>query len=244
MVKIPLYGKYGKGKFALVDDIDADLVELKWHVLKIGYAARTEGGGKKPKKHFYLHRIILERKLGRPLKPGEVSDHIDRDKLNNLRSNLRVTVQKRNTHNAGMRSNNQSGYIGVSYNNHLKKWIMQINTDDGRLVAYFDDPVPAAQAYDAAARKYRGQFVGELNFPDEHHFLEDLIIPGMFSHNTSGYRGVTFNKQCQKWQAQIKINQKNIYLGIFEDIIEAALAYDAAAHKYFGPDAYQNFPKR
>jgi hypothetical protein len=39
---------------------------------------------------------------------------------------------------------------------------------------------------------------------------------GMFSHNTSGYKGVVWSKACQKWTARIKHNGKNIYLGVFK----------------------------
>lgn len=46
------------------------------------------------------------------------------------------------------------------------------------------------------------------------------------SNNTSGYRGVSFKKNRNKFTSQIKVNNKNIYLGIYDDIIEAAKAYN------------------
>lgn len=46
------------------------------------------------------------------------------------------------------------------------------------------------------------------------------------SVNTSGYRGVTFNKKTQKWRSQISVNKKKISIGYFKDIIECALSYD------------------
>jgi len=48
----------------------------------------------------------------------------------------------------------------------------------------------------------------------------------LFATNKSGYRGVSFHKQHQKWQAYITANNKRKYLGIFKDIIEAAKAYN------------------
>ena len=45
---------------------------------------------------------------------------------------------------------------------------------------------------------------------------------GMFAHNTSGYKGVVFNKRSKKWTAQIKIFGLNKYLGTFADIEKAA----------------------
>jgi hypothetical protein len=44
-----------------------------------------------------------------------------------------------------------------------------------------------------------------------------------------------------KLQVGIKVNGERIYLGLFTDPIEAALAYDAAALKYFGDYAGLNF---
>jgi hypothetical protein len=46
----------------------------------------------------------------------------------------------------------------------------------------------------------------------------------MFSHNTSGYKGVTWHKQARKWRAQIKINGRAISLGLFKDITQAIAA--------------------
>lgn len=46
------------------------------------------------------------------------------------------------------------------------------------------------------------------------------------TNNNSGYRGVTYYKQSKKWVAQIRVNYKKIYLGIFDTAIEAGLKYD------------------
>lgn len=59
--------------------------------------------------------------------------------------------------------------------------------------------------------------------------------------NTSGYKGVTWNKKCQKWQVQIEANGKCYYLGVFDDVEDAARAYDAAAILHHGEFAYLNF---
>lgn len=58
--------------------------------------------------------------------------------------------------------------------------------------------------------------------------------------NTSGYKGVTWDKVGRKWRAYIKINDKDINLGRFIDILDAARAYDYAAIKYFGEFALTN----
>lgn len=46
------------------------------------------------------------------------------------------------------------------------------------------------------------------------------------STNTSGYRGVAFHNKANKWRAEISVNNKRIYLGLFQTDIEASIAYD------------------
>jgi hypothetical protein len=53
-------------------------------------------------------------------------------------------------------------------------------------------------------------------------------------NNTSGAKGVTWERRRQKWKAQIKVNYRNIFLGEFASKDDARAAYAAAAQKYFG----------
>jgi hypothetical protein len=61
---------------------------------------------------------------------------------------------------------------------------------------------------------------------------------------TSRYKGVYFHKKDNKWMAKIGFNGKSIYIGNFEDEIEAAKAYDTKATELFGEFAYLNFPNQ
>lgn len=54
------------------------------------------------------------------------------------------------------------------------------------------------------------------------------------------YKGVTFCKTTGKWKAQIGVNYKNVSLGRYPTIEEAALAYNEAARQHFGEFAYLN----
>ena len=54
------------------------------------------------------------------------------------------------------------------------------------------------------------------------------------SNNKSGYKGVTWNKAMQKWQAQIQINGRSIHLGYYDYAEQAHLYYCIAAIKHFG----------
>lgn len=58
---------------------------------------------------------------------------------------------------------------------------------------------------------------------------------------TSIYKGVSWHIKANKWISQIMINNKYHYLGLFENEIDAALAYDDAAKKYHGEFARLNF---
>jgi hypothetical protein len=57
---------------------------------------------------------------------------------------------------------------------------------------------------------------------------------------TSRFKGVSYSKRAGKWRASIRPRSDSIFLGEFESEIEAALAYNKAALKYFGADAFQN----
>ena len=59
--------------------------------------------------------------------------------------------------------------------------------------------------------------------------------------STSQYLGVHLNKRLKKWCARISTNGKGKHLGCFDDEIEAAKAYDAAAKELFGEFANPNF---
>lgn len=65
----------------------------------------------------------------------------------------------------------------------------------------------------------------------------------MLVNNTSGYKGVCWNKRDKVWQAAIKTDGKIKYLGSFKDPIKAAKAYDKAAKEYHGEYGFLNFPE-
>lgn len=62
-------------------------------------------------------------------------------------------------------------------------------------------------------------------------------------NNTSGFKGVVWDKANKKFAAQIKVDRKCKKIGRFETALEAAKAYDGAAKKYFGDFAKLNFPE-
>lgn len=62
-----------------------------------------------------------------------------------------------------------------------------------------------------------------------------LLTAKLPKNNTSGYKGVYWQKSAKKWQAEIEIRAKRIYLGIFENKEDAIKARKEAEEKYFKP---------
>lgn len=71
----------------------------------------------------HLHRIVLGDKEGFEI------DHINHDKLDNRRINLRHVTHQQNMWNMKMCKRNRSGFTGVAFNNEIRKWVARIYTN-------------------------------------------------------------------------------------------------------------------
>jgi len=69
---------------------------------------------------------------------------------------------------------------------------------------------------------------------------QNISNSGIRKNNTSGYKGVIWDKRDKKWRSTIGFNRKSIFLGCFSCKHEAASAYNVAAVKYFGEFAKPN----
>jgi len=128
--------------FTLVDDKDFEyLNQWKWHKMSNGYSARAiQKDGKM--KFILMHRFIMETK-----KKMEV-DHINMDKLDNRRSNLRNVTSSQNKVLIPMLSTNTSGYRGVHWAEKLKKWIARISVNNKSIyLGCFKKVEDAVKAY-------------------------------------------------------------------------------------------------
>lgn len=73
---------------------------------------------------------------------------------------------------------------------------------------------------------------------------QNLHNSGPTKTNKSGYKGVSWSKKRKKWIAQIMSERKHHLIGVFDDPVDAAHAYDAMAILLHGKFAWTNFPKQ
>jgi hypothetical protein len=147
----------GLGRFTLVDaDLFDTLNAQTWSYAK-GYAKRvwSEGDGKIH--HMNLHQRVLGLPVG-------WADHINGNKLDNRRCNLRPATPSQNGGN-GRLQKHSSRFKGVYWHVGTKRWQAMCGSDlKTKYLGSFGDEEVAARTYDAAARARYGQFAC-LNFP-------------------------------------------------------------------------------
>jgi hypothetical protein len=93
------------------------------------------------------------------LKEGEECDHVNGDKLDNRRCNLRVVTRSQNNMNAAKHRNTTSKYKGLSWRAGLGKWQVSIQRDKRIYhLGHFVDEDDAAKAYNEAAVLLFGKY--------------------------------------------------------------------------------------
>ena len=150
-----------RGQYAIVYAVDYDwLMQRRWNAVKsrMGYyVVAADGSGE------YLHNVILNRKTDRL----HHSDHRNRNGLDNRRCNLRPCTAQQNCFNRGVRSDNTSGFKGVSWENAKNRWFVRIRKDGkDKYLGRYRTAEEGALVYDTAAIELFGEFA-VLNFPRE-----------------------------------------------------------------------------
>lgn len=224
MKEIPLT----RGMAALVDDDDFErLSKFNWHYTTKGYAVR-KSSVVGDLSQVFMHREILN------CPKGKFVDHVNRNKLDNRKENLRIADAKQNGANRDLLSNNSSGYIGVSYNKKMKKWSAstRVNCKQKHL-GFYETKEEAAKAYNVAVIAVHGEFAS-INDVDHTGFNINV------KQKTSNYKGVSKSKGRDKWSVHICHNGKITGLGNFDNEHDAARMYNFWAVDLFGDDAKLN----
>lgn len=137
-----------QGKFAIIDSEDIPLIENQTWYFGGGYAVTQIGG-----KSTSLHRLLLETPAGFDI------DHINLNKLDNRRANLRPCTRAENLRNRGLQRNNVSGFKGVSFEKGRDRWRAVIKARQGQLhLGYYQTKAAAYAAYCKAAKEFHGEF--------------------------------------------------------------------------------------
>ena len=146
-----------RGRVTLVDDADFEwLNQWKWRWQpdppRVGYAARSiRRNGKHTS--VMMHRLILE------APSGMVTDHRNRNGLDNRKANLRLCTRSQNRTNSKKQRGCASRFKGVHWNRDRRKWQARIGPRSKRQhLGFFDDERAAARAYNAAAVEHFGEF--------------------------------------------------------------------------------------
>jgi hypothetical protein len=145
------------GEEVFVDDEDFEyLSQYKWYFHKSdGYTYRNLEK-KRNSKRIAMHKELIECPL------GYERDHINRNRLDNRRENLRVVTHKVNSRNRKRPTNNTSGYMGVWPCG--KKFVAEIRYENQKYyLGIFENSLDAAKAYDRKAIEFGFK---HLNFPE------------------------------------------------------------------------------
>lgn len=144
-------------KIVLVDDDFYEYAkERQWREHTGGYAITSISfwrNGKLVRGTRYMHRIIMN-----AAKEKQV-DHIDHNKLNNCRANLRICTASQNSQNMSPHREKASKYKGVSWDKTRGLWHTMICKDNVKKnLGRFLTEEEAANVYNLAATKLFGEF--------------------------------------------------------------------------------------
>lgn len=166
MPKIKLFG----GKTAKISKEDCPLISHKWQLDPYGYPKRSpvlEERRAGVPSTYMLHREVMSRFLGRPLEHHEIIDHINGDKLDARRENLRIATMSENMRNCRKSQNKSSVYKGVGWDKTNNRWQAHIYKDRQliKIAISNKDARLLAELYDLCAVYHYGD-ASRVNFPE------------------------------------------------------------------------------
>lgn len=137
-----------KGVKHIFDIEDYEKVkDISWQMTEFGYIY-----GIYNKKQVFIHQLITGFKY-------PIIDHINRNKLDNRKCNLRPATTNQNARNKCVRRTNNSGYIGVSWDKRENKWLVKICVDYKSIfLGRYKNIEDAIKARLKAEKEYYGEF--------------------------------------------------------------------------------------
>lgn len=139
--------KTNKGIEFIIDSEDYDVIKNHtWYRSKIGYIVSDIFINKNKNNQIRLHRLIMnaDNKM--------LIDHIDGNKLDNRKCNLRLATKQENARNSKIPKSNTSQYKNVSFRKDRNKWRSYINISGKQIsLGHFETKEEAAIAYNNAA---------------------------------------------------------------------------------------------
>lgn len=225
----------GQGGVAIIDANDYELLSgYNWSKNKKGYVIGTIDG-----KQMRMHVFLMT-----PPK-GKIVDHINRNRCDNRRKNLRITnkIKGGNGQNRSVRNTKSNPYRGVYYDKKNKKYYARIYINNKCIyLGRYDTAKEAAEMIDMYVVHNNNEFI-QLNFPEKRtEYLKRKYISFISKKNeSSSYIGI--HKTNDSYVARIQFNGKRIHIGIFADEIDAAKAIDEYIVENNIPNRTLNFPE-
>lgn len=130
--ELKIYNKKDECFISKIDLEDIDIISKhKWYLNSSGYFI-----SKIEDKTITLHKFLIGNKL---TEIHNTIDHKDRNKLNNMRNNLRVVSINENSYNRSLYNNNTSNIIGVGFDKYHKKYTAILFKDNKQYKKYFSN---------------------------------------------------------------------------------------------------------
>ena len=164
------YGRLPDGTEFIIDRDNTNLVNSYFfHRSAKGYIYTLKS--KTKKENTRLHWLVF----GYTSRPPFIIDHINRNKMDCRRCNLRIVSSHQNSMNRSISKTNRSGYTGAYVAKH--GYIAKICFNYHRIyLLKSDDPVVCAQAYNYAAQLLFGEFAGHINdVPDASDEIKEIV---------------------------------------------------------------------
>ncbi len=224
--------KTSKGEDILVDDSDwTELMRYGWSITRKVASATIATN------NVTMHHFLL------PLNGADVIDHINRNSVDNRRSNLRRASHALNGHNKSKREDASSKYLGVFVTNN--KFHVSIAKDyEINHFGTYEDELVAAYVHDEAARELYGDVARSNHAPKPAGWTFDFeqrkAIPDVINKKAnyaSKYHGVLVFDSFAKFEVRIEQDNKSYYFGRYKLEEVAAFVANKARIALFGEDA-------